>query len=68
VGPAQKPGEAARVSLADTGIGIPPESQARIFEEFYRAPKARKVEAHGTGLGLTFVKRIVEEHGGGRLR
>ncbi len=51
-------------SVADTGIGIAAEDQERIFEEFYRTPQARAVEARGTGLGLPLVKRIVEAHGG----
>jgi len=51
-------------SVADTGIGIAPEDQERIFEEFYRTPQAKAVEARGTGLGLPLVKRIVEAHGG----
>jgi len=51
-------------SVADTGIGIAPEDQGRIFEEFYRTAKAKQIEARGTGLGLPLVKRIVEGHGG----
>ena len=51
-------------TVQDTGIGISPQEQARIFEEFYRTPQAGKLEPHGTGLGLSLVKRIVEEHGG----
>jgi len=50
--------------VRDTGIGIPPESLPRIFEEFYRAPNAREAEPGGTGMGLAIVKRIVELHGG----
>jgi len=51
-------------TVEDTGIGIASADQARIFEEFYRTPQAKKLEPHGTGLGLPLVKRIVEEHGG----
>jgi len=51
-------------SVSDTGIGIAAEDQARIFEEFYRTPQAKEVEARGTGLGLPLVKRVVEAHGG----
>jgi len=50
--------------VEDTGIGIAPEDQDKIFEEFYRAPQAKEMEARGTGLGLPLVKRVVEGHGG----
>lgn len=61
--PDPAPGQAV-VAVQDTGIGIPEESRRRLFEEFYRAPNAKKVLEHGTGLGLTICKRIVEEHKG----
>lgn len=51
-------------AVEDTGIGIAPEDQARIFEEFYRTPQAKEMEPYGTGLGLPLVKRIVDGHGG----
>jgi two-component system sensor histidine kinase/response regulator len=51
-------------TVADTGIGIAPEDQTRIFEEFYRTPQAKQSEPHGTGLGLALVKRIVQRYGG----
>ncbi|MGA9348184.1 MAG: ATP-binding protein [Anaerolineae bacterium] len=51
-------------TVEDTGIGITPDDQAKIFEEFYRTPQAKAVEPRGTGLGLPLVKRIVEGHGG----
>ena len=54
----------AVIVVKDTGIGIPAESLRRLFQEFYRAPNAKKMVAHGTGLGLTICKRIVEEHRG----
>jgi signal transduction histidine kinase len=55
---------AAEISVSDTGIGIAPEDQARIFEEFRQVggDYAHKVE--GTGLGLTLAKKFVELHGG----
>ncbi len=52
------------VEITDTGIGIPEDEQARIFEEFYRASNAIKKERDGDGLGLSLVKRVVELHGG----
>lgn len=51
-------------TVEDTGIGIALEDQARIFQEFYRTSQAKELEPHGTGLGLSLVKRIVEGHGG----
>jgi two-component system sensor histidine kinase/response regulator len=51
-------------TVEDTGIGIAPEDQDRIFEEFYRTPQAKEVEPRGTGLGLPLVKRVVERNGG----
>jgi signal transduction histidine kinase len=58
-------GEAAgvQVSVSDTGIGIAPEDQAGIFEEFVQAKSAKSTEA-STGLGLALAKRFVELHGG----
>jgi two-component system phosphate regulon sensor histidine kinase PhoR len=57
-------GDEAFVTVTDTGIGIPPEAQAHLFEEFYRAPNAREAKIIGTGLGLAIVKRLVELYHG----
>jgi signal transduction histidine kinase len=56
--------EALLVHVQDTGIGIAPEEQGRIFERFYRSEDARVQETEGTGLGLAIVKSLVEMHGG----
>lgn len=50
--------------VRDTGIGIPQEAQAHLFEEFFRAENARAIEREGTGLGLSIVKSLVDRYGG----
>ncbi|NBI82519.1 PAS domain S-box protein [Clostridiaceae bacterium] len=52
----------ATVSVKDTGIGIPPEYQARVFERFFRVDKSRSKASGGTGLGLSIVKHIAQYH------
>ena len=54
----------ARVSVADTGIGIPEEDLPNIFDRFYRVDPSRTRSTGATGLGLTIAKGLVEAHGG----
>ncbi len=54
----------ALLEVADSGVGIEPSEQARVFERFYRVDKARSRDVPGTGLGLSIVKHLVEANGG----
>ncbi len=56
--------QALRLRVTDTGIGIPADQQARVFERFYRVDKARSRAVAGSGLGLAIVKHIAEFLGG----
>jgi PAS domain S-box-containing protein len=57
-------GDYALVSVADTGLGIPPDEIGHVFERFRRVRSGAAQSIPGTGLGLTIVKQIVEMHGG----
>jgi signal transduction histidine kinase/CHASE2 domain-containing sensor protein len=52
------------VQVEDHGYGIPAQDLDRVFEKFYRVPRLEDADVPGTGLGLTFVREIVELHGG----
>ena len=58
------PGGNVRVSLADNGVGISPKDLPHVFDRFYRADTSRNRSTGGSGIGLSIVKSIIEEHGG----
>jgi two-component system phosphate regulon sensor histidine kinase PhoR len=53
-----------RITVEDTGVGIPPEALEQVFHRFFRADKARSRELGGTGLGLAIVKHLMRLHDG----
>jgi signal transduction histidine kinase len=59
---AEAAGEQARIVVEDSGIGIPADHLAHIFDRFYRVPDPNPEK--GLGLGLSFVSSIVDSHGG----
>ena len=59
----EKEPNGAKLVVADTGIGIPPEHQDRVFERFYRVDKSRSKQTGGTGLGLSIVKHAAQYMG-----
>lgn len=61
---ARSQAEAVVLTVSDTGFGISADDQPRLFERFFRSPRARELAVPGTGLGLGIVKSIVDAHGG----
>ncbi len=61
---AESAAEMIGISVSDTGVGIPPDEQEKIWGRFHKVDKARTRRFGGTGLGLSIVKQIVETHGG----
>lgn len=57
-------GGRARLSVRDTGPGIPPQARPHLFDRFYRVDPSRSKRLGGSGLGLSIVKEIVDAHGG----
>jgi signal transduction histidine kinase len=60
----ERAGALARITVSDTGPGIPEEALPHVFERFFRADPARSRTVEGTGLGLAVVRNIVRVHGG----
>ncbi len=56
--------EKIRYTVRDTGIGVPPAAQKKLFTKFYRASNAKQTRPDGTGLGLYLAKKVVEDQGG----
>ena len=51
-------------TVADTGFGIPPEAQGRLFEKFYQVSNGQRGRVQGTGLGLAYCRQMIRAHGG----
>jgi len=60
----EKAGDEAVFKVVDTGMGVPPAEQAKLFAKFYRADNAKAARPDGTGLGLYLAKRVIEDQGG----
>jgi PAS domain S-box-containing protein len=61
---AREHGAGVRIEVADTGMGIPPEEQDRLFDRFFRTARVQSEAIVGAGLGLSIAKAIVEAHNG----
>jgi PAS domain S-box-containing protein len=61
---AERDDGAVFIRVQDTGIGIPPEEQPRVFDPFFRSSSAQELAVPGTGLGLSITKKVIEEHRG----
>jgi signal transduction histidine kinase len=61
---AENRGEHVDLVVADTGIGIPPDEQSRVFEEFHQVRRAQQIGGNGTGLGLPYARRLTALLGG----
>jgi signal transduction histidine kinase len=59
--------DTTRITIADTGIGIPKDQMDKIFEPFYCVDKSRSRELGGNGLGLSITKAVIDKHGGSIL-
>ncbi len=57
-------GDTVVIRVVDTGMGIPTDEQARVFDRFFRSSSAQRLAVPGTGLGLSITRTIIEKHGG----
>ena len=56
--------DSIRVEIEDNGRGVSPKELSMIFERFYRADSSRNTKQGGSGIGLSIVRKIIEDHGG----